>query len=162
MSSTHPDPKPIPEEKQHDSPPTSIHNSWPDINHRSGVDGAQAEKGPQAKEPPASPRPMKGILWALVVVAILSSTFLFSLDNTVVAGVQPTIVRQFGSVNKLTWLSVGYLLGSTTTNLLWYAFACLSCQYALALSKNRGANDVFNYNKGVKFTLNSMPNGSTS
>ena len=121
--STSSDPAPFLDEKQHASPPSSTNNSLPDTNESSNTDGALAEKGPEATEPPVSPRPVKGVLWALVVVAILSSTFLFSLDNTVVADVQPTIVRQFGSVNKLTWLSVGYLLGSTTTNLLWYVLA---------------------------------------
>ena len=103
------------DEKQHSSSPSSDN-----IAQCSNLDVALAEKGLKATELPASPRPVKGLLWALVVVAILSSTFLFSLDNTVVADVQPTIVRQFGSVNKLSWLSVGYLLGSTTTNLLWH------------------------------------------
>ena len=64
-------------------------------------------------------RKIRGLKWVVIVVAILSSTFLFSLDNTVVADVQPTVIRQFDSVDKLPWLSVGYLLGSTTTNLLW-------------------------------------------
>ena len=80
---------------------------------------AHAEERGSINEPQASPRPVKGLLWMLVVAAILSSTFLFSLDNTVVTDVQPTIARQFGSIDKLTWLSVGYLLGSTTTILLW-------------------------------------------
>ena len=114
------EPVPVSDEKEHASQPESASNSLPDTNTSSTSDGALAEKGPEFAELPASPRPVKGVLWVLVVVAILSSTFLFSLDNTVVADVQPTIVRQFGSVNKLAWLSVGYLLGSTTTNLLWY------------------------------------------
>ena len=119
--STNNEPVPIPNEKeQASSQPDSASNSLKDTNTSSTSDGALAEKGAEFAELPASPRPVKGILWVLVVVAILSSTFLFSLDNTVVADVQPTIVRQFGSVNKLAWLSVGYLLGSTTTNLLWY------------------------------------------
>ena len=109
--------------------PTSTNNSLPDTKKSSDTDGAWVENGPEATEPLASPRSVKGILWALVVVAILSSTFLFALDNTVVADVQPTIVRQFGAVNKLTWLSVGYLLGSTTTNLLWYGLTFYHAHY---------------------------------
>lgn len=112
-------PLPILDEKKHDTSPIFANNSLPDST-KPEPDGSLTERGPETIEPPVSPRPVKGILWALVVVAVLSSTFLFSLDNTVVADVQPIIVRQFGSVNKLTWLSVGYLLGATTTNLLWY------------------------------------------
>lgn len=119
------------DEKGQDSSATSTSNSLQEIRNSPDVNGAQAEKGLSVDEPPASPRPVKGILWILVLVAILSSTFLFSLDNTVVADVQPTIVRQFGSVDKLTWLSVGYLLGSTTTNLLWYV--CIPYEFSVRM-----------------------------
>nr|XP_036575252.1 MFS drug efflux transporter [Colletotrichum truncatum]KAF6781796.1 MFS drug efflux transporter [Colletotrichum truncatum] len=59
----------------------------------------------------ASPRDIHGILWALVVVSILSSIFLYSLDNTIVADITPAVVNRFGDVVKLPWLSVGFLLG---------------------------------------------------
>jgi MFS family permease len=42
------------------------------------------------------------------VIAILSSIFLYSLDNTVVADITPAAVNAFGDVLKLPWLSVGY------------------------------------------------------
>ena len=53
------------------------------------------------------------------VLAILSSVFLFSLDQTIVADVQPAIVGHFGTVAKLPWLSVSLLLGAAATNLFW-------------------------------------------
>ena len=62
-----------------------------------------------------------GLLWGLTVLSILSSTFLFSLDNTIVADVQPPIVRQFQATEKLPWLSVAFLLGATGTTLSWSA-----------------------------------------
>lgn len=63
--------------------------------------------------------------WFLVVISILSSIFLYSLDNTVVADITPvgttcdyvqnswlielqSAVNRFGDVMKLPWLSVGY------------------------------------------------------
>lgn len=67
----------------------------------------------------AAPRKVHGVAWALVVVSILSSTFLFALDNTVVADVQPYIIARFGSITKLPWLSVAFLLGALSTNLIW-------------------------------------------
>lgn len=83
-------------------------------------DPVPSEKGLQAENASANlPRNVKGFLWALVVLAILSSTFLFSLDNTIVADVQPAIVRQFNSVDQLSWLSVAFLLGAAGTNLFW-------------------------------------------
>jgi Major Facilitator Superfamily len=66
-----------------------------------------------------SPRDVHGWKWALVVTSILSSIFLFALDNTVVADIQPAIVETFGDVAKLPWLSVGFLLGAASTNLIW-------------------------------------------
>jgi hypothetical protein len=65
-------------------------------------------------------RDVTGIRWFLVVLSILSSTFLWALDNTIVADVQPAIVRQFASVEKLPWLPVAFLLGASSTNLFWY------------------------------------------
>lgn len=52
--------------------------------------------------------------WFVVVSAILSSTFLFALDNTVVADVQPNVIETFGDVSLLPWLGVGFALGGVT------------------------------------------------
>lgn len=61
-----------------------------------------------------------GIKWILVVLSILSSTFLFALDNTVVADVQPKIVDRFGQIQKLPWLPIAFLVAAVSTNLIWY------------------------------------------
>ncbi|GKT59764.1 MFS drug efflux transporter [Colletotrichum tofieldiae] len=77
-------------------------------------EGAKKEEGsvdaPEA-DANASPRNVHGLSWALVVVSILSSIFLYSLDNTIVADITPAVVNRFGDVVKLPWLSVGFLLG---------------------------------------------------
>ncbi|TGJ78159.1 hypothetical protein E0Z10_g10599 [Xylaria hypoxylon] len=75
-----------------------------------------------AQESHIGVRQATGLSWILIVVSILSSAFLFALDNTIVADIQPAIVRDFGSVNKLTWLPVGFLLGAASSNLLWGQF----------------------------------------
>ncbi|KAF2195913.1 MFS general substrate transporter [Zopfia rhizophila CBS 207.26] len=59
------------------------------------------------------------LLWAVIVLTILSSTFLFSLDNTIVADVQPPIVERFGEVGKLSWLGVAFVLASASTLVTW-------------------------------------------
>lgn len=81
-------------------------------------DTALAEKGlePMDEKPP---RDIHGIKWALAVISILISTFLFALDNTIVADVQPAIVERFGQVDKLPWLSVAFLVAAAGTNLVW-------------------------------------------
>jgi hypothetical protein len=63
----------------------------------------------------SSPRAIKGWRWALVVCAILNSLFLFALNNTIVADIQPAIVETFGDIGKLSWLGAS---GATTTSLV--------------------------------------------
>ena len=65
-------------------------------------------------------RSVTGIRCILVVLSILSSTFLFALDNTVVADVQPKIVDRFGQIQKLPWLPIAFLVACVATNLIWY------------------------------------------
>ncbi|KAL6828100.1 major facilitator superfamily domain-containing protein [Trichoderma camerunense] len=64
-------------------------------------------------DPAPSPRQIHGLSWAMVVIAILSSIFLYALDNTVVADVTPAAVNDLGDIAELPWLSVGFLLGGT-------------------------------------------------
>ncbi|KAL8997628.1 MAG: hypothetical protein Q9188_006283 [Gyalolechia gomerana] len=64
-------------------------------------------------------RPIHGWRWALGVAAILSSFFLFSLDQTIVADIIPAIVEHFGSVGKLPWVSVTLLLAGAGTINFW-------------------------------------------
>ncbi|OCK74764.1 MFS drug efflux transporter [Lepidopterella palustris CBS 459.81] len=69
------------------------------------------EKSPA--EPPAFPEPppRQPLLWALTVLAILSTVFLFALDNTITANVIPPIIKRFGHSDKLPWLSVAFMMG---------------------------------------------------
>ena len=85
----------------------------------SGENETDKEKQTQALEEEKPPRDVTGWRWAVVVLAILSSTFLFALDNTIVADIQPVIVTHFDSVGKLSWLSVAFLIGAASTNLVW-------------------------------------------
>lgn len=82
------------------------------------------EKQPQADLKPDEPheqetREVGGWKWVVIVLAIYSSQFLFALDQTIVANVQPAIVGQFKSVDRLSWLSVAFLIGAAGTNLVW-------------------------------------------
>lgn len=81
--------------------------------------GAVADEKQATAPEEASPRDIHGWKWTLVVVSILSSIFLFSLDNTIVADIQPAIVETFGDIGKLPWLSVAFLLSAASTNLIW-------------------------------------------
>ena len=67
----------------------------------------------------SSPRQIKGFSWTLLVVAIFSAQFLFALDNTIVADVQPRIIEDLWEVAKLPWITVAFELGAVSANLLW-------------------------------------------
>lgn len=43
---------------------------------------------------------------------MLSTTFLFALDNTIVADIQPSVLKDLGRVELLPWLGTGFALGS--------------------------------------------------
>lgn len=60
-----------------------------------------------------TPRTIRGWKWTLAMTTILSTTFLFALDNTIVADIQPSIINQFNDVERLPWFGVGFGLGST-------------------------------------------------
>jgi MFS family permease len=81
----------------------------------------EAQRGGDSvpEDPKSPPREISGWKWFLVVLAIYSSQFLFALDNTIVANVQPVIVSDFKSVEKLPWISVAFLIGAAGTNLIW-------------------------------------------
>lgn len=53
------------------------------------------------------------------MAAIVSSTFLYALDGTIVAVLQPGLIKEFGHIKDLSWLSVAFLLCATATNLAW-------------------------------------------
>ena len=55
----------------------------------------------------------------LVFGGLLLAMLLASLDQTIVATALPTIVRDLGSVDQLSWVVTAYLLGATVSMPLW-------------------------------------------
>lgn len=103
----------------------NVHHKEPGTSVTASISSQHnAEKEPFSSPdapptPAASPRQMSQISWILVLIAILSAVFLFALDNTVVADIQPKIVILFGQIEKLPWASVAFALGAVAVNLLW-------------------------------------------
>lgn len=64
------------------------------------------------------PRRMSKGSWMLVFGSLIFSIFLFALDNTIVADVQPKIIESLGDLEKMPWVSVSYPLGVISFNLL--------------------------------------------
>jgi hypothetical protein len=98
-----------------------LRSAQPILSSTTSTPETAKEAEPIISSPQQPPRDVSGPVWILVVLSILSSTFLWALDNTIVADVQPSIVRAFASVDKLPWLPVAFLLGAASTNLFWYS-----------------------------------------
>lgn len=78
---------------------TTTEGSLKDSSSHENVDGAP------------SPRAIHGIKWGLVVGSVLSSIFLYALDNTIVANIVPPIVENLGEAEKFAWAAVGFMIG---------------------------------------------------
>jgi hypothetical protein len=55
---------------------------------------------------------VSNLQWVLLMISFLIGLFLFALDNTIVADVQPAIVDQFQSVDKISWLATGFFMAA--------------------------------------------------
>lgn len=84
-----------------------------------GVGSSKEKSNNTTPSPDQTSRNLKGWKWIIVVIAILSSTFLFALDNTVVADVQAHIVLRFDSIGDIAWLSVAFIMAAVATNSLF-------------------------------------------
>ncbi|RKL20254.1 hypothetical protein BFJ68_g2963 [Fusarium oxysporum] len=63
-------------------------------------------------------RSIQGWRWAVAYAAMLSTTLLFAIDNTIVANIQPSIIIDFGHLELMSWIGTGFALG-TMFILLW-------------------------------------------
>lgn len=92
-------------------------SNYPTSDSGSGAIDAENQETTDAE--PNGERQVRGIRWAILVCAILSSDFLFALDNTIVADLQPAIVLEFDDIQKLPWLTAAFFLGSLATLIIW-------------------------------------------
>lgn len=61
----------------------------------------------------------------LVLGALMMTTFLSALDQTIVATALPTMVGELGGLTQLAWVVTAYLLAATATTPLWGKFSDL-------------------------------------
>ncbi|RFN54547.1 major facilitator superfamily domain, general substrate transporter [Fusarium flagelliforme] len=73
-----------------------------------------------------SPRDLHGWKWALSYTAMLSTTFLFALDNTIVADIQPAIIHDLTQIELLPWVGTGFALGTMVVLPLSKAYGIFS------------------------------------
>ena len=83
----------------------------------SGPSTVEKSSPPPSSGPEDTPsgRKYRGWKWFCVCAAAYSSAFLYGLDTTIVADIQPFAVEQFGGVERLGWLGIGFPLGSVAT-----------------------------------------------
>lgn len=70
-------------------------------------------------------RSLTGVRRIICVLSIFSSVFLYALDNTIVATIQPAIIDSLGHLDKLPWVSVAYQVTSVASDLTWYVLRLL-------------------------------------
>lgn len=70
------------------------------------VEKAHSEGSATPPEKETLTRDVHGLKWVIGIISILSSTFLSSLDYTIVADVQPAIFQCFCEIETLSWLGV--------------------------------------------------------
>ena len=123
-------------------PPTpQHHSSSPSItgNEHSTLDLIASEKAIpatlNADEHAATVRPIHGWKWFVACAAVYLSAFLYGLDTTIAADVQPAIVKSLGNVQKLSWIGSGFPLGSIAVILpLGYAYGLFEIKKLYLLS----------------------------
>ncbi|KAJ5655541.1 hypothetical protein N7507_007491 [Penicillium longicatenatum] len=102
-------------------------SEYPSMDKENGL---AAEETQQYDSQQPSPRDVHGVKWVLVVMSIFSCVFLFALDNTIVADVQPAIIKEFDDLAMLPWLSVAFMLGAASTLLIWSkGYGLLNCKW---------------------------------
>ncbi|KAF7681037.1 mfs drug efflux transporter [Alternaria burnsii] len=76
--------------------------------------GSKLEAAPLTQDvPESSTRHLHGWKWAIAYASIATTIFLFALDNTIVAAVQPSILESLDNAALLPWIGTGFALGST-------------------------------------------------
>jgi hypothetical protein len=80
-------------------------------------------------------RPIHGYRWVLAMVAVYVTAFLYGLDTTIAADVQPAIVQSLGGIEKLTWIGVGFPLGSVASILpIGYSYGLFEIKWLYFMS----------------------------
>jgi hypothetical protein len=102
------------DEKKHNSAETHSESSV-NLNNEPNSPGSSS-RDHDAED---KPRHMKGWVWFLVVVSVISATLLFAIDTTIVANIQPVLVEDLGEIEKLPWISVALVASANATSLLW-------------------------------------------
>jgi EmrB/QacA subfamily drug resistance transporter len=95
-------PKPAPRDSK-----SSQHKTSPSV-------GRPSTEGKPSEPPPLGPADIRSIFYGLMLAMFLSA-----LNQTIVATALPTIGRDFGDFENLSWVIISYLLSSTVVSPLY-------------------------------------------
>jgi len=65
-------------------------------------------------------RTVRGWKWAAAAASLYVGALIYGLDGTIAADIQSSIIKQFDSVEKLTWIGTAFPLGSVCAILPGY------------------------------------------
>ncbi|KAI5460751.1 major facilitator superfamily domain-containing protein [Mariannaea sp. PMI_226] len=82
---------------------------------------------------PGRPENLTNIKWFIILVCIYVTDFLYGLDATIAADIQGDIIEQFGHIQQLAWIGVGFFLGSVAVILpVGELFGCFNMKWLFA------------------------------
>ncbi|KAL4809571.1 MFS general substrate transporter [Aspergillus unguis] len=76
-----------------------------------------------------SPRTVHSIKWALAYASLISTVLFYSLDGTIVADIQPSILESLGGIDRLAWIGVAIALGTTAILPMGKAYGIFNIKY---------------------------------
>lgn len=79
---------------------------------------AQGDSSMSTEPEGAKSRTIRGVRWFIVCSSLNIACFLYGLDTTIAADVQGPVTKEFGQVEKLSWIGAGFPLGSVCVILL--------------------------------------------
>jgi MFS family permease len=123
-------PQSTPEEQSRTPSLSENGSSNPDL-----VSSAEKAAPTDPSQDPNTVRPIHGWKWIVAMLALYSTAFLYGLDTTIAADIQPDIVKAFGQIQKLGWIGTGFPLGSVATILpIGYAYGLFNIKHFYILS----------------------------
>ncbi|KAL2830999.1 MFS general substrate transporter [Aspergillus pseudoustus] len=64
--------------------------------------------------------------WFLACITFYLTAFLYGLDTTIAASIQGEIYHALGEIDKLSWVGVGFPMGSVATLMKWLYFCTIA------------------------------------
>ncbi|RUS26036.1 major facilitator superfamily domain-containing protein [Jimgerdemannia flammicorona] len=113
MPPSNPSSKSVPSGKGDVSPAPGLNTSQ-DLENGVTSPSAGHNKKFAGRDPDAVAVPLNSTRFWLVYLGLEMALFLAALDQTIVVTTLPTIVKEFQSLNQISWVGTAYLLSSTS------------------------------------------------